>query len=127
MAKNVETTANKKELGDLVSALGENRLPLRKPCMQGTRTAILQEIENDIKNVDGHSVIWIRGSPGVGKSALAASTAACRSMRHYSPRHLHLSMSLIFISSSIMTTILDIYLVTSVCLVTSSVLKVLIV
>ena len=76
IAKNVETAANKKELEDLVSALGENRLPLRKPCMQGTRTAILQKIENDIKNVDGHSVIWIRGSPGVGKSALAASTAA---------------------------------------------------
>ena len=76
MAKNVETTANKKELEDLVSALGENRFPLRKPCMQGTRTAILQEIENDIKNVNGRSVIWIRGSPGVGKSALAASIAA---------------------------------------------------
>jgi len=56
MAKNVETTANKKELEDLVSALGENRLPLRKPCMQGTRTAILQEIENDIKNVNGHAL-----------------------------------------------------------------------
>ena len=76
IAKNVETAANKKELEDLVSALGENRLPLRKPCMQGTRTAILQEIENDIKKVNGHSVIWIRGSPGVGKSALAASIAA---------------------------------------------------
>ena len=76
MAKNVETAANKKELDDLVSALGENRLLLRKPCMQGTRTAILQEIENDIKKVNGHSVIWIRGSPGVGKSALAASIAA---------------------------------------------------
>ena len=87
MAKNAKTAADKesddlksalgkKELDDLVSALGENRLPLRKPCMQGTRIAILQKIENDIKNVDDHSVIWIRGSPGVGKSALAASMAA---------------------------------------------------
>ena len=75
MAKNAKTAADK-ELDDLVSALGDNRLPLRKPCMQGTRIAILQKIENDIKNVDGHSVIWIRGSPGVGKSALAASMAA---------------------------------------------------
>jgi len=44
--------------------------------MQGTRTAILQDIENNIENVDDYSVIWIRGSPGVGKSALAASIAA---------------------------------------------------
>jgi len=43
--------------------------------MKGTRTTILQEIENEIKNVDGPNVIWIRGSPGVGKSALAASIA----------------------------------------------------
>jgi len=43
--------------------------------MKGTRTTILQEIENEIRNVDGPNVIWIRGSPGVGKSALAASIA----------------------------------------------------
>ena len=64
-----------KELDDLVRAIGENRLPLRKSCMKDTRTIILEEIENEIKNVDGPSVIWIRGSPGVGKSALAASIA----------------------------------------------------
>jgi len=65
----------KKELDDLMRTLGENRLPLHKPCMEGTRTTILQEIENEIKNVDGPNVIWIRGPPGVGKSALAASIA----------------------------------------------------
>ena len=75
MAKSVETAADKKELDDLVAALGENRLPLRKPCMGGTRTTILQEIENEIENVNAPNVIWIRGSPGVGKSALAASIA----------------------------------------------------
>ena len=64
-----------KELDDLVRAIGENRLPLRKSCMKDTRTIILEEIENEIKNVDGPSMIWIRGSPGVGKSALAASIA----------------------------------------------------
>jgi len=41
--------------------------------MAGTRLDILQEIENKIKSTDGQNVIWIRGSPGVGKSALAAS------------------------------------------------------
>ena len=69
MAKNVK-------LDELVRALGENRLPLRKSCMEGTRTTILQEIEDEIKSTDGHNVIWIRGSPGVGKSALAASIVA---------------------------------------------------
>ena len=74
-AKNAKTAADKKELEDLVSALGENRLPLCKPCMEGTRTAILTKIEREIKSVDGPNVIWIRGFPGDGKSALAASIA----------------------------------------------------
>jgi len=74
MAKNSKMAIDK-ELKDLVNALGENRLPLRTPCMEGTRTAILQEIEDEIKNVDGPNMIWIRGSLGVGKSALAASIA----------------------------------------------------
>jgi len=43
--------------------------------MEGTRTTILQEVEKEINNVNGLNVIWIRGSPGVGKSALAASIA----------------------------------------------------
>jgi len=41
--------------------------------MEGTRSEILQTIETEVKNAGGHNVIWIRGSPGVGKSALAAS------------------------------------------------------
>ena len=41
--------------------------------MAGTRLDILQEIETRIKSTDGPNMIWIRGSPGVGKSALAAS------------------------------------------------------
>jgi len=65
----------KKELDDLMRTLGENGLPLRKACLEGTRTTILQDIETEIKNVNGPGVIWIRGSPGVGKSALAASIA----------------------------------------------------
>jgi len=41
--------------------------------MEGTRLDILQQIETEIKRTDSHNVIWIKGSPGVGKSALAAS------------------------------------------------------
>jgi len=70
---NAEVVAEQKELDDLVHALGENRLLLRKSCMEGTRTTILQEIEDEIKNINAPNVIWIRGLPGVGKSALAAS------------------------------------------------------
>ena len=61
------------ELNDLVRTLGGNKLLLRTPCMKGTRIVILQRIEDEINKVGDHNVIWIRGSPGVGKSALAAS------------------------------------------------------
>ena len=54
-------------------AISGNRLSLHDPCMEGTRRDILQQIETGIKRTDGHNVIWIKGSPGVGKSALAAS------------------------------------------------------
>ena len=77
--KCIPETANanteQKELDDLLRSLGGNRLSLSDPCMAGTRLDILQEIETRIKNTDGHNVIWIRGSFGVGKLALAASIA----------------------------------------------------
>jgi len=56
-----------------VQALGRHRLPLCDPCIEGTHLDILQQIETKIKRTDGHNVIWIRGFPGVGKLALAAS------------------------------------------------------
>ena len=61
------------ELDSLVHALGENKLPLHDPCMNGTHLDILQQIETEIKSTNGHNMILIKGSPGVGKSALAAS------------------------------------------------------
>ena len=56
-----------------MSALGRKKLKLRKSCMEGTRSNILQAIETEVKNTSGHSMIWIRGSPDIGKSAPAAS------------------------------------------------------
>ena len=56
-----------------MSALGRKKLKLRKSRMEGTRSDILPAIETEAKNAGGHSMIWIRGSPGVGKSALVAS------------------------------------------------------
>ena len=59
--ENAKIVSVNKELDDLLRA---KRLSLRKPCMEGTRTTILQEVEKQINNVDGPNVIWIRGSPG---------------------------------------------------------------
>ena len=67
---NGKTVTEKKEL---VSALGGKKLKLRKSCMEGTYSDILRAIETEVKNTSGHNMIWIRGSPGVGKSALVAS------------------------------------------------------
>ena len=71
--ENAKRAAEQKKLEDLLRALGGNRLSLCDPCMEGTRLDILQQIETGIKSTDGDNVIWIRGSPGVGKSALATS------------------------------------------------------
>jgi len=73
--EDAKTVTEQKKLGDLLRALDGNRLSLRESCMEGTRLDILQQIETEIKSTDGHNVIQIRGSPGVGKSALAASIA----------------------------------------------------
>jgi len=54
---NVKVATEQKELDGLLRALGENKLSLRRPCMEGTHTTILQEIENEIQSVDGHNVI----------------------------------------------------------------------
>ena len=73
MIENSKASTEQKVLDELASALGRSRLSLHKPCMEGTRSAVLQEIENCIKNIDDHNIIWTRGPPGVGESALAAS------------------------------------------------------
>ena len=48
----MEMVTDKKKLDDLMNTLGDNRLQLHEPCMAGTRTTILQKIEDEIKNVD---------------------------------------------------------------------------
>jgi len=73
---NAKVVGEQKELDNLVQALEENRLPLQKSCMEGTCTAILHKIKDKIKNINGPNMIWIRGSPGIGKSVLAASIAS---------------------------------------------------
>ena len=69
----VAAVAEQKELDNLVNTLGENKLKMCKPCIEGICSDILQVTETEVKNTGDHNMIWIRGSPGVRKSALAAS------------------------------------------------------
>ena len=39
--------------------------------IEGIYSDILQAIETKVKNISSHNMIWRRGSPGIGKSALA--------------------------------------------------------
>jgi len=69
----VAVVAKQKELDDLVSTLGRNKLKMHKLFMEGTYSDILQAIETEVKNISSYNMIWIRKSPSIGKSALAAS------------------------------------------------------
>ena len=69
----VAAVAKQKELDDLVNTFGGNKLKMCKLCMEGICSDILQVTETEVKNTGGHNMIWIIGSPGIGKSALAAS------------------------------------------------------
>ena len=73
MSENEKIVTEKKELDNLVNTLGGNKLQMCKPCMEDTHSNILQAIESEVKSIDGHNIIWIRTSSGVGKFALAAS------------------------------------------------------
>ncbi|KIM33655.1 hypothetical protein M408DRAFT_61483 [Serendipita vermifera MAFF 305830] len=42
-------------------------------CMEGTRENILNEIYSWMENVDAPNILWLKGYPGVGKSAIASS------------------------------------------------------
>ena len=42
-------------------------------CMDGTRVNILTQVRDWIADVEAQNILWIKGSPGAGKSAIAAS------------------------------------------------------
>ncbi|KAF5362431.1 hypothetical protein D9756_002757 [Leucocoprinus leucothites] len=48
-------------------------IPLAKECMQDTRVAILSDVDTRIGDNEDTNLIWIKGFPGVGKSALAST------------------------------------------------------
>jgi hypothetical protein len=43
------------------------------PCMEGTREGIFRRIDSWLDDFDAHNILWISGSPGVGKSAIMSS------------------------------------------------------
>jgi NACHT domain len=47
----------------------------RKPCLEGTRTAVLQEIEAWEVNSRDTSIYWLKGVAGCGKTAIAQTVA----------------------------------------------------
>ncbi len=50
--------------------------------MEGTRERILSDVDSYIDNFEKPNVLWIRGRPGVGKSALASTIASRLHTRH---------------------------------------------
>jgi len=69
----MNSICNNDNINDLVSTLGVKKLKLCKSYMEGIYSDILQVIETKVKNTSSHTMIWIRESPSVGKSVLAAS------------------------------------------------------
>jgi hypothetical protein len=47
-----------------------------KPCLQETRQDILAHINEWVADLDAPNVLWIKGYPGVGKSAIASTLAS---------------------------------------------------
>jgi NACHT domain len=47
----------------------------RKPCLEGTRTAVLQEIEDWEADDIGTPIYWLKGIAGCGKTAIAQTVA----------------------------------------------------
>ncbi|KAF5344551.1 hypothetical protein D9756_011529 [Leucocoprinus leucothites] len=48
-------------------------VPLARECMQDTCVAILSDVNARIHDSEDSNIIWIKGFPGVGKSALAST------------------------------------------------------
>ncbi|KAJ3561272.1 hypothetical protein NP233_g10295 [Leucocoprinus birnbaumii] len=55
--------------------------PRPQECMEGTRIDVQSNVNAAIDDIEGGNVIWIRGFPGVGKSALASTIIAQRLKR----------------------------------------------
>ncbi|KAF5362027.1 hypothetical protein D9756_002741 [Leucocoprinus leucothites] len=70
----IQDTGNK-DHGQKLKVLVEGLefVPLAKECMADTRVGILSDVDTRIRDNEDSNVIWIKGFPGVGKSALAST------------------------------------------------------
>ncbi|PVF91181.1 WD40 repeat-like protein, partial [Serendipita vermifera] len=50
----------------------DNSCP-HEPCMEGTRQDILEQINMWVDDLDAPNILWLKGYPGVGKSAIAST------------------------------------------------------
>jgi hypothetical protein len=51
------------------------------PCMEGTRQDIFEKVDHWLSDINGPNILWINGSPGSGKSAIASSLVTMLSSR----------------------------------------------
>jgi hypothetical protein len=47
--------------------------PPHRECLEGTRQDILKDVEDWMEDFTAPNILWLKGHPGVGKSAIAAS------------------------------------------------------
>ena len=72
---NITNVNNKSEIEEMLSTLKavDRSGYYVQPCMEGTRENILGEIDAWLEDLDAPNILWIRGSPGSGKSTIASS------------------------------------------------------
>jgi hypothetical protein len=74
---NVYNFPNSQEEGKILAALYPAVVERRgydvPGCMEGTRKGVFEEIDGWLDDFDAPNILWISGSPGSGKSAVASS------------------------------------------------------
>jgi len=56
--------------------LNPTQAPARPKCLEGTRESILQQIYTWAKDSSQKNILWLSGSPGAGKSAIASTVVS---------------------------------------------------
>jgi hypothetical protein len=51
------------------------------PCMEGTRQGVFETIDKWLSDINEPNILWLSGSPGAGKSAIASSLVGMLSSR----------------------------------------------
>ncbi|PVF92763.1 FabD/lysophospholipase-like protein [Serendipita vermifera] len=72
---NAETTRDDAILAELKPKDLDWSSP-HEECMEGTRQEILARIDEWVQNTNTSNILWIKGHPGVGKSAIASSISS---------------------------------------------------